>query len=908
MKRIVLLSAATALSAAFSLTALADIRCQGLVTDENGEPMVGAIVTVPGTKTGTSTDVDGRFTLRVPDKTKALKISYVGYKPVEVRASGDMGTIKLDTDTKMLQDVVVTQSKARTRETPIAMSELSGVQIEAKLGNKEFPEVLKMTPGVWATPEGGGYGDAKINMRGFKAPNVAVLVNGIPMNDMEWGGIYWSNFAGLSGVTTNLQTQRGLGAAIISSPSIGGTVSITTRGLDAKKGGSIWYGMGNDNMNDIGFSVSTGLMKNGWAISVLGSRKWGDGYIQGTEFEAWNYFVNVSKRINDNHQLSLTAFGAPQWHNQRNMVYGTLSIENWQKAKEFMNGESMYRYNPSYGFDNEGRQRTAYRNQYHKPIISLNHIWQINYRSSLSTALYVSLASGGGYGGQGRTSEWRNKWRGAYNGAITTDFRRPDGTFDYGAIQDINAASETGSMMVMAKSVNSHEWYGLVSTYKNELIPNKLNLTGGIDVRYYVGHHKNVINDLYSGAYYMDDTDRKNVKVANNAAAANPDWVYEKLGIGDVVYRNYNGYTHQEGIYGQAEYKLLDGAITTLLAGSLNVTSYRKKDMFYYDEEHGTTPWKAFLGGTIKGGANWNIDRHNNVFVNGGYISKAPFLSRGVFLNPETSNAMNPKPKNEKIGSVELGYGFSSPKFSLTVNGYYTKWMDRCDRDTQKRGQMSGDDGNYYSLSLENVSAQHIGVELDFAYKPVKWFGLQGMFSIGNWTWTNNPKGYYYNEQGQPLANILTGELASSVGAPDHAWSVLNQKGHKVCGSAQTTGGLSVTFKPFKGFRIGADWTFSARNYADYYLDASSLETNKELTLADPWRIPWGNEFDLSASYSFKIAGLNATLYGNVFNLFNYFYIKDAQTPYNINGTWENATYAVYSFGRTFSLRLKVNF
>lgn len=908
MKRIVLLSAATALSAAFSLTALADIRCQGLVTDENGEPMVGAIVTVPGTKTGTSTDVDGRFTLRVPDKTKALKISYVGYKPVEVRASGDMGTIKLDTDTKMLQDVVVTQSKARTRETPIAMSELSGVQIEAKLGNKEFPEVLKMTPGVWATPEGGGYGDAKINMRGFKAPNVAVLVNGIPMNDMEWGGIYWSNFAGLSGVTTNLQTQRGLGAAIISSPSIGGTVSITTRGLDAKKGGSIWYGMGNDNMNDIGFSVSTGLMKNGWAISVLGSRKWGDGYIQGTEFEAWNYFVNVSKRINDNHQLSLTAFGAPQWHNQRNMVYGTLSIENWQKAKEFMNGESMYRYNPSYGFDNEGRQRTAYRNQYHKPIISLNHIWQINYRSSLSTALYVSLASGGGYGGQGRTSEWRNKWRGAYNGAITTDFRRPDGTFDYGAIQDINAASETGSMMVMAKSVNSHEWYGLVSTYKNELIPNRLNLTGGIDVRYYVGHHKNVINDLYSGAYYMDDTDRKNVKVANNAAAANPDWVYEKLGIGDVVYRNYNGYTHQEGIYGQAEYKLLDGAITTLLAGSLNVTSYRKKDMFYYDEEHGTTPWKAFLGGTIKGGANWNIDRHNNVFVNGGYISKAPFLSRGVFLNPETSNAMNPKPKNEKIGSVELGYGFSSPKFSLTVNGYYTKWMDRCDRDTQKRGQMSGDDGNYYSLSLENVSAQHIGVELDFAYKPIKWFELQGMFSIGNWTWTNNPKGYYYNEQGQPLANILTGELASSVGAPDHAWSILNQKGHKVCGSAQTTGGLSVTFKPFKGFRIGADWTFSARNYADYYLDASSLETNKELTLADPWRIPWGNEFDLSASYSFKIAGLNATLYGNVFNLFNYFYIKDAQTPYNINGTWENATYAVYSFGRTFSLRLKVNF
>lgn len=81
------------------------------------------------------------------------------------------------------------------------------------------------------------------------------------MNDMEWGGIYWSNFAGLSGVTSSMQTQRGLGAAIISAPSIGGTINITTRGLDAKKGGSFWYGMGNDALNDVGFSVSTGLMK-----------------------------------------------------------------------------------------------------------------------------------------------------------------------------------------------------------------------------------------------------------------------------------------------------------------------------------------------------------------------------------------------------------------------------------------------------------------------------------------------------------------------------------------------------------------------------------------------------------------------------------------------------------------------
>ncbi|MCM1152515.1 MAG: carboxypeptidase-like regulatory domain-containing protein [Muribaculum sp.] len=902
MKRLLFLASAVSVCAA---SAWADYVCTGQVIDENGEPLIGATVSVPGTHLGVAADIDGRFSLKVPDRTKELRIDYVGYNPLTLAAGKNVGVVTLKPNSTMLQDVVVTQSIARTRETPIAMSEITAGEIEAKLGNKEFPEVLKTTPGVWATPEGGGYGDAKINMRGFKAPNVAVLINGIPMNDMEWGGIYWSNFAGLSAVTSSMQTQRGLGAAIISSPSIGGTINITTKGLDSKKGGSIWYGMGNDGLNDIGFSLSTGLMKNGWAITVLGSRKWGDGYIQGTEFEAWNYFVNISKKIGSNHQLSLTAFGAPQWHNQRNTYYSTLDIMGWQEAKNYMDGESMYRYNANYGFDNEGQRRTSYRNQYHKPVISLNHIWQINEKSSLSSALYVSLASGGGYSGQGRTSDWRNKWRGSYNGQLLWDFRNPDGTFNYGGIQDVNAASLTGSQMAMAQSINNHQWYGLVSTYKNEVLPNRLTLTGGIDIRYYVGDHRTELIDLYGGKYFMDDSDRTNVKPENNAAAANPWWKYQKLGVGDVVYRNYIGNTHQEGIYGQAEYKLLDGAITTLLAGSLNVTGYRKIDKFYYDKEHGTTPWKSYLGGTIKGGANWNIDRHNNIFINGGYISKAPFFSRGVFLSPETSNAINPKSKNEKIGSIEIGYGFHSPKFSLELNGYFTKWMDRCDRDTQKRGEMSN--GDYYTLNLENVSAQHMGVELNFTYEPVRWMEINGMVSMGNWEWCNNPKGYYYNEQGQPLAD-LKGTLASSVGAADHAWGIIEQKGHKVLGSAQTTGALGIEFKPFKGFRIGADWTFSARNYADYYLDASALSVNSTLTLAEPWEIPWGNEFDLNCSYKFKLGGLDATIYGNVYNLFNYYYVKDAQTPYSVNGTWSNATYAIYSFGRTFSLRLKVNF
>lgn len=280
MKRMILVGATVLASSAFSLGAMADVVCRGRVLDEQGEPAVGAVVAVPGSKTGVPTDIDGNFKISVPDNAKTLKISYLGYFDENVPVSAQMGVIELRPESKMLQDVVVTQSVARTRKTPVALSQVDALTIDTKLGAQEFPEILKTTPGVWATPDGGGFGDSKINMRGFKSENVAVLINGVPINDMEWGGVYWSNWAGLSDVTSNMQTQRGLGAALVSAPSVGGTINITTRSLDAKRGGTAWYGMGNDLMNQFGFSASTGLMKNGWAITILGSRRWGDGMVE----------------------------------------------------------------------------------------------------------------------------------------------------------------------------------------------------------------------------------------------------------------------------------------------------------------------------------------------------------------------------------------------------------------------------------------------------------------------------------------------------------------------------------------------------------------------------------------------------------------------------------------------------
>lgn len=919
MKRLLLLASAIWL-ACIAAAAAPNINCAGQVVDEQNEPLAGATVKAVGTNAMCATDVDGNFKLSVPATCKTLEVAYIGYKPQQLAPQAHMGVIKLQPDSKLLNDVVVTQSIGKTRETPVAMSTITAEQLEFKLGNSELLEVLKTTPGVYTRSEGGGWGDAKTRVRGFESENVAMLINGIPVNDMEWGGVYMSNWAGLSEVASSIQTQRGLGATMLSTPSIGGTINITTRTIDVKKGGSVWYGMGNDGMNQFGVKLSTGLMENGWAVTVLGSRKWADGYIQGTAYEAYNWFVNVTKRINEHHQIGFTAFGAPQWHDQRNYQNG-FSVEGWQDVKRYVGDESPYRFNPTFGYRKNGEKFNINHNFYHKPMMALNHIWQINETSSLSSSFYASITSGGGYTGLGRTvydaegksTNYNSAWYGASSGVINNMFRTPEGWVDYGAIEDMNAASTTGSNMVVGKQNNSHSTYGLISSYKKEFglrNGDKINLTAGIDLRYYCGHHKTIISDLFGGEYYIDNYNRNNVFPSNNSTnnRDNLEWVYQKLKVGDVVNRNYDGFTCQEGIFAQSEYTLLDKRLNLVLAGALNNNTYWRKDFYYYDAEHSRSATKNYIGGTIKGGVNYNIDKHNNVFFNAGYISRAPFFSYGVFLSAQRSNVTNPDARNEKVASIELGYGFHSPKLAVDVNLYYTKWMDK----TMAKGEQidpekAVDGSNYYYFAMSGVGARHMGVEVAAKYKPVKWVEFDAMLSLGDWQWDSNATGYFYNQNGAPITNLY-GKVASGIMADDHLWATLDQKGVKVSGSAQTTTALGVTFKPFKGFRIGADWTAYFRNYSDIRLFASNLNNNATVWAGKPWRIPWGNQLDLNASYRFRLGGLDATLYGNVNNLCNYNYVTQAQTAIGSIGSWQNAYSVFYSSGRTYSLKLKINF
>ena len=315
-----------------------------------------------------------------------------------------------------------------------------------------------------------------------------------------------------------------------------------------------------------------------------------------------------------------------------------------------------------------------------------------------------------------------------------------------------------------------------------------------------------------------------------------------------------------------------------------------------------------FLGWTAKGGANFNITENHNVFANVGYISRAPFFSYGAFLQSTTSNMVNPDAVNEKVFSAELGYGFKSSWLTANVNLYHTKWMNK----TMSRGidlRSGGVFVDRISINLSGMNAIHQGIELDLVAKPFHWLDVRGMFSIGNWRWDCEATGYFYDSSGQPVSSWTNnGEIihASGIQAEDHASATIRLDGTKVGNSAQTTAAIGLNARVSKDLRVGLNWNYFGRNYADWSLTGNDLYAGTVIERGDPWQIPSSHVFDLNASYSFNIGKVKAILSGNVDNLFNNIYITDAEDEEN-TGNWEDVS-VLYSFGRTYSLRLKINF
>jgi len=745
-------------AALFTFNAVvAQTTIKGWVADKN-EPLTGASVYIKGTQSGTQTNLKGEFEFTTDKKgPHTIIISFMGYINVvkEVNFEGgtiNLGAILLESNAIGMEEVTVIASIAKDRETPVAMSTVKAEEIALANNGNELPEALNTTPAVYATKGGGGFGDSRINIRGFDQRNVAVLINGVPVNDMENGWVYWSNWAGIGDAVQTMQVQRGLGASKLAINSVGGTMNIITKTTDAEKGGSFELSTTSYGKQKAMLSLSSGRLKNGWAFSFVGSRTAGQSYVDGTYIDAWSYFGSIAKEIGDKHMLQFTIIGAPQNHGQRdNSQYSATSFADIKEVGR--------KYNPNWGYA-KGEFLNERNNFYHKPQIALNWYWNINEKSSLSTSAYVSFGNGGGSGILGRNPI---KYGPGQNATNQRDWDR--------AI-NMNDTSSAGSYLIMRNSMNNHFWTGLLSTYKTRFNDN-LKFIGGLDARYYKGEHYREVRDLLGGNYWEDK-------------------VTPKATVGDRIAYDNDGTVFYMGLFGQLEY--INEVISTYVAASLANTQYGRTDRYNFARGRGNLEAEKVnqMGYNAKAGINWNINEHHNVFVSGGIYSRAPFHNF-VYIN--YSNDVNPDISNENILSFEGGYGYTQNKFNIKVNGYYTNWTDKWS-SVSVTDPVTGARGTSYFQGLDEL---HVGGELEAGYQITKDLKVGIFASLGNWYYTKDVEATAFDDDRNPIAT-----------------DTLYTKDLKVGDSPQQQYGIKVNYVIMKAVTIGGSYVRNEQLYAKF--------------------------------------------------------------------------------------------
>jgi iron complex outermembrane recepter protein len=865
------------LMAAFLLLAnlaIAQSGIKGVVQNsQTKETLIGTNIVAKGTTLGTVSDLNGEFTLRLDPGSYEIVITYTGYEPIEMNvtvSSGqfvDIGRIRMEPSAIGLAGASIIADRARERETPVAFSNINKKDLEQLLGSRDIPLAMNITPNVYSTMQGGGAGDARINVRGFNQRNVAIMINGVPVNDMENGWVYWSNWDGVGDATSSIQMQRGLSAVNLATPSIGGTMNVITSPSEQNAGLTYKQEFGSGNFIKSTIMAHSGLINGKWAFSAGGVRKTGEGVIDKTWTDAGAYYFAASYNVNSKNRLEVYAMGAPQRHGQnlykqniaaydheyaksfdqwpqgaldkfQESQSGRYYNENWgavhhsYTGKQSWNGKVRDRYNPHFINERE--------NYYHKPLANLNWYSQISDDVSLFTTAYYSGGKGGGTGTYGSM-----KW----------DYSGPSRMVDFDATIANNSASDT-ARGVLRNSINNQWTLGLISKLRWN-ISEKVKTSFGIDARTAEIAHFREVRDLLGGRFYY---------FTGNEFESGSD--YNK-GLGDIFDYNFTNNVGWIGGFGQAEYNY--GNVTFYGMAGYSMIKYKYTNHFLKtpgtsDELKSETDW---IGGyQTKGGFSYRFTETLSAFFNVGYVSKVPIFD--AVINDRDATVAD-DPQNEKFTSFELGTTHKSlnNKFYLSGNVYYTTWNDR----TRNVGVIL-EDGSEGFVFLTGMSQTHYGFELEGEYRPINFVGINFAGSINNWYYTKDVTGTYK-------------DYADPDSEQEYNYYV---KDLKVGDAPQLQVIMGLSLYPLKGLRA----QILGKYYGNHYADWDPFSRTDLSDTEQVWKTPAYTVFDLHASYDIPLNtdDVGVQVFCHVFNLFDNIYIQDATDNSQYNGYYGEDQYS----------------
>lgn len=807
------------------------------------------------------------------------------------------------------REIKVIGNLAGSQNVPVAVTKIPLQKITEELGSRDLPMLLNGTPGVYATQQGGGDGDARINVRGFDQRNVGVMIDGVPVNDMENGAVYWSNWFGLDAITAQMQVQRGLGATKIAMPSIGGTINIITQGVSNKPGGTFRQEYGTGNLLRSTLSYNTGMTKSGWGLTFSASYKQADGWVYGTPSQGKFGYLKISKKL-DKHLMTLSAFAAPQEHGQRSF---TQAIQYFDEGTARDLGAPIdttlifsnmgIRFNQHWGYqtNSEGKKEILNErlNFYSKPQFTLKDFWTVNDKLSISNIAYVSIGRGGGTSIFNSSALLRDS-SGLINWDLVIKENQVNSLFGTPNTDPIYHPTEIKSSQILMASINNHFWAGYLSQF-NYTYSKKLEFSGGIDFRYYQGAHYQVITNLLGGDYFVSTADKNDAdpmqrvgdKIAKNAFNADRDGIVQWSGaFGQMEYtgKKLSYFVNVSGILNgykgvdRFQKRVLDLGDTVLRIGALDTISYNgvtydasNEDLKYY-----ATDWKFLPGFTFKSGLSYQVQKYATAYVNLGYLNRTPQFSNVIDNN---TNSFFGEIVNEKILSAEGGYNYAKEKFGFNINAYATNWKNK-PFPYGVPVPDPNDPTESIRVNINGLDAIHLGGEFDAAFKFNKKLSGDVMVSIGQWIWNSSK-------------TVIIPQY-------DSLEFTFDAKGVHVGDAAQTAMAASLRYEPFKNVYFKVQLQYFDRYYANF--DPFSLKGDDGGR--DSWKMPSYTLVNVFAGYKIPFKTFTLLSTATITNALNTMFISDATN--NRNDPYQNfdaqSASVMFGGGFRFNVSLAIQF
>jgi iron complex outermembrane receptor protein len=689
--------------------------------------------------------------------------------------------------TVTLQDVQVVSLRA-TSKTPMAFTNVSRDDINKQNHGQDVPFLISSTPSVITTTDAGaGIGYTGFRIRGVDPSRINITANGVPLNDSESSLVYFSNMGDFASSLQSMQIQRGVGTSTNGAGAFGATVNMLTENINAKPYVNFSTSVGSYGSHKETLRFSTGLINHHFGVQGRLSNIGSDGYIDRATSRLNSYFLQAGY-FDDNTSVKFITFNGTE---------RTYMAWNYTSKYE----QSLYgrRYN-SCGlyYDEEGKMR-FYEDQYDN--YHQQH-YQLHWNQLMGTDWKLNVALH--YTRDDYDYDQMKSNKKLYQWLLTDDksmranlVQRKEGVKDfYGAIASLNFDNHEGLTANVGGGWNH---------YQSE----RTGRVMWVGSPYYKGAESTALPlaNLKPGfSYYNNDSKKTDLNFYGKV-----NWEFTKglSAFADLQYRHINFQ--------------MDGPIGDMDSNDkmINIKLNNNFDFF-----------------NPKFGLNYDITPNHRVYASYAIAHREP-------TRDHYEEHYGEEIKAERMGDVEVGYQFHSPRFTAGINLYHMHYKNQF----VLTGELD-DEGVAITKNIDK--SYRMGVELEAAWMPIDWFRWDANATFSK----NRAKDMIVTlDDYSTLVNVGETPLSFSPGFIFNNIFNFNYKGMSAMIQSQYVGDQYLTNYGVKEMTCWSDWAMD-----DAHKTSETLMLKKHFT----------TNIDLSYQFNFPHCTLKSAKVGVTFyNIFS---------------------------------------